>query len=933
MSDKKYDVGILGVWGGCNYGSIATYYALNRIVTGMGYSVLMIDKPRISDKKDVEMEMTHSRRFAHEHYNISKSYRLQDLHELNNLCDIFMMGSDQVWNYGISKNFGKSYYFDFVEDTKKKIAYAVSFGHGVDFAPEEERQKISALMKRFDGISVREADGVKMCRDIYGVKATQVLDPVFLADRKIFDELADKSTLKVDEPYIATYILDPTPEKVEAMQYVSRKLGYRLVNMLDGLPWLYEENSKKLGLESVPNLQVEDWINCFRNSEFVITDSCHGASFALLYDKTFIPITNKRRGFSRFKSLADLFGFRNRLVTDPKTILENENLLKPMDYEKIHEILKSEKERCYNWMRNIFFKPKFPGAVNNDIIAEKPQISETPAAPAKPAAPATPAVSQDFARCKMLVTLLRDYGIKHVVLSSGSRNVNLVRLFEANSCFKTYQVIDERSAGFYALGLALESNETVALCCTSGTAASNYLTAVTEAFYQGIPLVVITADRYPYLLGQNEDQTIPQVGMYGSVCKKSVTLPINPGFLGDWEARRLISEALLEVDHNGKGPVHINVPIQSIERAKPDEAVLKLDKSFRHLSRVCLSDPDDKWRIRVSRLKNMKRILVVYGQNNTFLDDEEKALLEEFVDKYKCVVITDHLSNLNSDKCIMSLPILRGMSQAEFEETLAPDIVITFGGKRMLNDPITPKLRGMKKSYIHWRVAEDGRIADTFRRLTNVYECSQRYFLSYFVKNAGNFENSDEYIKAWKSAEKKYPMRTTVQYSQLYAIEHTVKNIPQDSIFHIGIGNTIMFANRFKLNPNVKVFCNMGTNGIDGSASTYMGHVAITDKLAFLLIGDLSFFYDINSVWNKQLKKNIRIMMFNNSGAGLLAHHQSPAITHRHHTQAQAWVEMLGFKYLSARNKEEFDENLKVFVEDNSESPIFFEVFTDEAMH
>ena len=353
MSDKKYDVGILGVWSGCNYGSIATYYALNKIVSGMGYSVLMIDKPRISDKRDVELEMTHSRRFAHEHYNISKSYRLQDIHALNDQCDIFMMGSDQVWNYGISKNFGKSFYFDFADDSKKKIAYAVSFGHGVDFAPVEERQKISTLMKRFDGISVREADGVKMCRDIYGVEAIQVLDPVFLADRKIFDELADKSTLKVDEPYIATYILDPTPEKVEALQYVSRKLGYRLVNMLDGLPWLYEENSKKLGLESVPNLQVEDWINCFRNSEFVITDSCHGASFALLYDKTFIPITNKRRGFSRFKSLADLFGFRDRLVTDPKTILENENLLKPMDYEKIHGILKSEKKRCGAWLKKM----------------------------------------------------------------------------------------------------------------------------------------------------------------------------------------------------------------------------------------------------------------------------------------------------------------------------------------------------------------------------------------------------------------------------------------------------------------------------------------------------------------------------------------------------------------------------------------------------
>lgn len=120
-------------------------------------------------------------------------------------------------------------------------------------------------------ISVRESDGVRICRDIYGIKAEQVLDPVFLADRKIFDDLAEKSDKNYEQPYIATYILDPTPEKKKAMLYVSEKLGYKLVNMLDGLPWLYDSNKQKLGLEAVENVQVEDWINIFKNSSFVIT--------------------------------------------------------------------------------------------------------------------------------------------------------------------------------------------------------------------------------------------------------------------------------------------------------------------------------------------------------------------------------------------------------------------------------------------------------------------------------------------------------------------------------------------------------------------------------------------------------------------------------------------------------------------------------------
>ena len=130
----------------------------------MGKSVLMIDKPRIA-REDVESQMTHSRAFANKHYEISKPYKLEELHELNEYCDAFIMGSDQLWNYGISKNFGKSYYLDFVKPGKKKIAYATSFGHAKDFAPLDERKIISNLMKDFDAISVREADGVKICRD------------------------------------------------------------------------------------------------------------------------------------------------------------------------------------------------------------------------------------------------------------------------------------------------------------------------------------------------------------------------------------------------------------------------------------------------------------------------------------------------------------------------------------------------------------------------------------------------------------------------------------------------------------------------------------------------------------------------------------------------------------------------------------------------
>lgn len=354
---EHYDVGIMGVWAGCNYGSIATYYALNQVISGMGHSVLMIDKPNIR-KEDVEMQMTHSRIFANEHYNISKAYKIEELSELNDYCDAFVIGSDQVWNYGISRNFGKSYYLDYVQPGKKKIAYAASFGHGKDFASIEERRVISNLMNDFDAISVREADGVKISKDAYGIRAMQVLDPVFLADRKIFDELTDKSRFKITEKYVATYILDPTPEKVQLMRNVSERLGCKLVNMLDGLPWLFEANKKKLGLDVVEGMHVEEWLYIIKNCEFLITDSCHGASFGLLYNRRIIALTNVRRGVSRFTSLAELFDITDRVLTNPLDGIDNENLLKEMDYEKINEKLEFEKKRCYSWLRDALELPK-----------------------------------------------------------------------------------------------------------------------------------------------------------------------------------------------------------------------------------------------------------------------------------------------------------------------------------------------------------------------------------------------------------------------------------------------------------------------------------------------------------------------------------------------------------------------------------------------
>ena len=361
--NNKYDVAIMGVWPGCNYGSVATYYALHQIITSFGLSVLMIDKPLIRNE-DPEQKRNHSRRFAEEHYNISRKYKLGELKKLNNNVDTFIMGCDQVWNRGISKNFGYAYYFSFVDDSKKMISYASSFGHAVDFAGEGDRKNISEYLKRFDAISVREADGVRLCKESYGADATQVLDPVFVVDKEEFVKLTEKSVANnradKDEKYICTYILDPTPEKKEALKWVSEKLGYKLINLLDGLPWTVKKNTEKMqDMGEIPaDVQVEDWLYYIKNCEFLVTDSCHGISFGIIFEKPFIGIGNKRRGMSRFNSLLGLFNLKHRFVTDPKEIIDNEELLKPIDYKPVNEILEKERERSLNWLKEALFSPK-----------------------------------------------------------------------------------------------------------------------------------------------------------------------------------------------------------------------------------------------------------------------------------------------------------------------------------------------------------------------------------------------------------------------------------------------------------------------------------------------------------------------------------------------------------------------------------------------
>ena len=352
---SHFDIGIMGFWYSCNYGSMLTYYALNNVLTDMGKSGLMIDKPAIFPH-DIEYTQTHSRIFAQKHYKISKISKLAEMGELNSLCSTFMLGSDQLWNYGLARPFGFSLFFDFVNDDKRKIACATSFGHDNFSAPNGYKEHAKTLLKKFDAISVREDTGVDVARDNFELNVTHIADPIFLCNKKHYEELIKSSKLNISEDFILVYILDATPEKRNYIIELSRILNKKIICIVDGLTWKFEENNRKLNLDTtLENVTVEDFLYCFKNASFIVTDSFHGMCFSIVFCKQFVCLGNEKRGLTRFTSLLKKLDLMSRMVLNNNYSL---NIVSnAIDYSIVENKLNAFTKMSMTWLKNAIEKP------------------------------------------------------------------------------------------------------------------------------------------------------------------------------------------------------------------------------------------------------------------------------------------------------------------------------------------------------------------------------------------------------------------------------------------------------------------------------------------------------------------------------------------------------------------------------------------------
>ncbi len=365
--DTHHDVGIVGLWFGLNYGSVLTYYALYNVVCSMGYSAIMVNKPETLWEPRYADKNTVANKFIYKYCdnNVTQSYHSSPYYRvLNDTCDTFIVGSDVVWNYPISGvGSGQFFFLDFVEDTKKKIGMACSFGAGYE-GPEEARIWSEHFLHKFDYIGVREDEAVAICRDTFHVDADKIMDPVFLCNRQVFHDIAANSSVHEENKYICSYILGPDNPKKRVFLRIAELLGceYRCLPN----PNSPDKFTMLTGLPSIQGASVEDWLKYFENTECYVGDSFHGLCFSIIFGRPFVCIVNNGQSLARFQTLLSLIGLENRIINvdeddlSPDVITKRlqDILAQKIDYEKVWRIIDEKASLSYNWLKNAISSKK-----------------------------------------------------------------------------------------------------------------------------------------------------------------------------------------------------------------------------------------------------------------------------------------------------------------------------------------------------------------------------------------------------------------------------------------------------------------------------------------------------------------------------------------------------------------------------------------------
>ena len=527
---------------------------------------------------------------------------------------------------------------------------------------------------------------------------------------------------------------------------------------------------------------------------------------------------------------------------------------------------------------------------------------------------------------QILVSLLKQYNIKHLVISPGTRNTPLVHSVENDNFFTCYSVVDERSAGFFALGLSEALEKPVCVTCTAATATCNYMPAIKEAFEKNIQLVALTADQDTYSKFNMGEQNINQTNMYDRYVNYAVDVPKIENENDYWYFNRSVNEALTKTIKE-KGPVQINFRMNY----GLDELSYFPESELRQTRYIETLDKNNiDWKKAAEFLKN-KKVLFFCGSEN---EDSElvKKEFEKLRKKVNLTILADHYSNLLDESIIN--PSIMGETYINKEiDSLIPDLIIMTGA--IIYSPIKIVGKIFRSVKQIWQISEDGRLNDGFRNVRKIYKTTTLEFLKNINKNIENNENySEEFSENWENIIRlvKFP---ELEFTHFNAIRKLTEKLPENSLVHMSVLDAIRISNYFKLPSTTKCFANIGADGIDGALSTFLGQASLTKGLAFLLIGDLSLMYDINGLESK-IPNNVRILVINNY-AGAEFHKNfgleristlNKHIAAGHTTTMKDVTSISNLSYLSAENEEELEKGLEQLTK-QAEQPIVLEVFTD----
>lgn len=529
------------------------------------------------------------------------------------------------------------------------------------------------------------------------------------------------------------------------------------------------------------------------------------------------------------------------------------------------------------------------------------------------------------------------HGMRHVVCSPGSRNAPLVIAFDEHPEIETFVIHDERCAAFYAMGMAQQLNAPVGITCTSGSAMLNYYPAVAEAYYQSIPLVVISADRPEEWIDQGDGQTIVQKGVYSNHIRFEGT--IHEEINNDFTFENLINTtktAFQKGSGNWKGPIHFNVPIneplyETIEMENVNSEPYTFEADDFGLSTSDKTLIEDIW-------KKSERKMILCGQlpKNAFL-------LQKLIDisnDSSVAILVENTSNLTHPAFIQCIDrTLEGITDVEIEK-FNPDLLITIGGA-IVSKRIKQFLRKAEIKN-HWKVGFEFPEMDTYRSLTNSFEVSPAFFYQQLLNSAAEPQNS-MFGARWKQLDfivqdKINSFFQTIPYSDLSVFETILDYVPEDSFLHMGNSSVVRYCQLFDPIKSFHYFSNRGTSGIDGCTSTACGVALMSPgKVNILITGDVSFFYDSNSLWSNHLPSNLRIILINNGGGGIFKIIPGPDSTSqsqtffeaKHPFNAEHICKAFGVHYSHAQSIQDIETEMEQFytyAEDNK--PKLLEIST-----